>query len=165
MKIRYLTETDDRYVISEIYEKSWKYAYKDIVPKEYLDSIPNGKWAQGIEAEGRYSMVLEDGQNIVGTASFCKSRMEEMADFGEVVSIYLLPEAMGKGYGKLLLDAVIEGLKQMGFHDVFLWVLEENGNARRFYEKFGFWKSGRYMENNIGGKRLREVQYCYKIPC
>lgn len=164
MEIRYLKETDDRYAISEIYERSWKYAYRDIVPEAYLAGILKGQWAQGIDAEGRYTMVMEDGRNIIGTASFCRSRMEEMADCGEVVSIYFLPEYMGKGCGKLLLDAVMGELETMGFKDIFLWVLEENYNARHFYEKYGFEISDRYMENDIGGKRLREVQYCYMIP-
>ncbi len=41
-----------------------------------------------------------------------------------------LTEHMGKGYGKLLLQAAIAELKKMGYEDIFLWVLRENIRAR-----------------------------------
>lgn len=53
LEIRYITESDDRLVISRIYEESWKYAYKGIVPQGYLDAIPEGQWAVNMEQEGR----------------------------------------------------------------------------------------------------------------
>lgn len=159
MEIRYLRATDDRYAISKVYEESWRYAYKDIVPQEYLDSIPSGNWAQRIDTDSRYTMVMTDGERIVGTSSFGRSRSAEMPGYGEIISIYFLPEYMGKGHGKRLLDAVIYELKSMGFDEVFLWVLEDNRGARRFYEKFGFAHSDCNIETYIGGKRLKEVQY------
>lgn len=42
MEIRYITKSDDRFVISKVYEESWKYAYQGIVPQDYLTSIPRG---------------------------------------------------------------------------------------------------------------------------
>lgn len=164
MEIRYLSAADDRYAISRIYEESWKYAYQNIVPKEYLDGIPKGKWAQRIDEEGIYTLVMTDGDKPVGTSSFCRARMAEMADWGEIISIYLLPEYIGRGYGKLLLRAVTDELGKMGFGRIFLWALEDNHSARHFYERSGFVQSDRYIEISIGGKCLREVQYCYAIP-
>lgn len=88
-----------------------------------------------------------------------------MEEYGEVVSIYLLPEHIGKGYGKLLFKSAVNELKKLGFNDIFLWVLEGNHRARRFYEKEGFTLSGRYLEVNIGGKSLNEVQYVIYGDC
>ena len=45
MEIRPLRNTDDRFAVSRIYEESWKFAYKGMVPQAYLDSIPAGRWA------------------------------------------------------------------------------------------------------------------------
>ena len=39
MEIRLLRDSDDRVAVSRIYEESWKFAYKGIVPQAYLDSI------------------------------------------------------------------------------------------------------------------------------
>lgn len=162
LKIRYITKSDDRLAISKVYEESWKYAYKGIVPQNYLDNIPEGQWALHIEQEDRNNMVMVQDGIIIGTSGFGKSRMAEMDGFGEIISIYLLPEYIGKGYGSVLLQTVVDELKKMGFGKVFLWVLEENWNARHFYEKFGFVQSERCLFSNIGGKELKEVQYCYQ---
>ncbi len=163
MEIRYITKSDDRSVISKVYEESWKYAYKNIVPQDYLDHIPEGQWASHIEQEDRRNLVVVQDGMIIGTSGFGKSRMAEMDGYGEIISIYFLPEYMGKGYGRLLLQAVVGELRKMGFDKVFLWVLEENEVARRFYEKCGFVQTERCLISDIGGKELREVQYCCSI--
>jgi len=116
-----------------------------------------------LEKSDIHSLVLIENENFIGTSSFCKSRFQQFEGFGEIVSIYFLPDYIGKGYGKKLMNAVVEELKRLGFHDIFLWVLEDNKRARAFYEKFGFVLGGHVYENNIGGKKLREVSYLYHI--
>lgn len=160
MTIRPLSEYDDPLALSLVYEESWKHAYKGIIPQDYLDGIPRGRWAGSLTEAGRHTLVVTEGERIVGTSCCCRSRLPEMNDWGEIISIYLLPEYMGKGYGRALMTAAINMLIEMGFENIFLWVLEENHNARGFYEKMGFKPSGRYLDDNIGGKALREMQYC-----
>lgn len=82
-----------------------------------------------------------------------------MEGWGEIVSIYLLPEYWGKGCGKLLFSAAVEHLKSMGYQDLFLWVLDGNRRARAFYERMGFRPSGTDVEHEIGGVPVREIQY------
>lgn len=162
MEIRRLREEDDRNALSRIYEESWRFAYRGIIPRDYLDSIPKGQWAASADKPNISTLVLVADGEMVGTASFCLSRFEDMAGWGEIVSIYLLPDYMGKGLGKKLFAEAVRELEEMGFRDIFLWVLEENTNARRFYEKQGFVTNGKYLDDNIGGKSLREIQYVRK---
>lgn len=159
MEIRALRETDNRLAVSRVYEESWKFAYQGIVPQSYLDSIPAGFWASGLEQAGRHTLVLTEAGEPVGTASFGPSRWPDFPDFGEIVSLYLLPEYMGKGYGGPLLEAAAQALADRGFREILLWVLEENHRARRFYEKAGFRFDGARMEQDIGGKTLGELLY------
>ncbi len=159
MEIRYITKDDDPLEISKIYESSWQSAYKGMIPQDYLDSIPAGQWADGISKAGLNSLVLIERGRMIGTASFSQSRWEKYSDYGEVVSIYFLPDCIGKGYGRLLLHKCIEELKKCGFIKVLLWVLEDNHRARKFYEKNGFLCSGVFMDADIGGKGIREVLY------
>lgn len=107
-------------------------------------------------------VLMEDG-TFIGTSCYCKSRYSDFSNFGEIVSIYFLPQYIGKGYGRFLLNAVVGKLEQLGFDDIFLWVLEENLRARKFYEKAGFIPSENYLDDNIGGKKLREIQYCCSV--
>ena len=159
MEIRYVTPIDNPLDISEIYEKSWKYAYRNIIPTDYLDNIPAGHWANSINKAGMHSLVITENNHIIGTASFCKSRWEQYSEYGEIVSIYFLPEYMGKGYGQYLIDACVDELNKSGFHKIILWVLEENQRARKFYEKNGFVCTDNFLDDNIGGKNLREIMY------
>lgn len=161
MIIREITNTDDKYQISRIYEESWKYAYRGIVPQDYLDNIQAGAWANHIDTDGRHTLVAIENNCFIGTAAYSASRFPQMNGYGEIISIYFLPEYIGKGYGKPLLQAAINGLNELGFKNIFLWVLEDNHSARRFYERCGFVCSDIYNNDNIGGKDLREIQYRY----
>lgn len=162
MKIRLVLPADNRNEISRVYEESWKYAYRGIVPQSYLDSIPSGRWADAADRNGTRSLILLDKERIVGTSSVSRSRFTELSDWGEIISLYLLPEYIGKGFGRALLCAATEELRNMGFESILLWVLEENARARRFYERSGFCESGEVLEDQIGGKPLREIQYIKK---
>lgn len=162
MEIRYITLEDNAFEISAIYEKSWRYAYRNIIPQDFLDSIPAGKWAGKITAEGIYSLVMTQEDVCIGTASFCRSRWENYSDYGEIISIYFLPEYIGKGYGVPLLRTCLDELKKLGFKRILLRVLEDNHRARNFYEKCGFTFSGDCQTEQIGGKKLREMMYIYE---
>lgn len=163
LEIRHIQQEDDRMAISRIYEEGWRFAYRGIVPQEYLDSIPVGGWASCIDREGVGSLVMTEDGRLIGTSSYSKSRWEQFREFGEIISIYLLPEYTGRGYGRLLLEAVAGELEKLGYRDIFLWVLAENMRARGFYEKCGFTLTEHCMEHEIGGKKLQEVQYCRLI--
>ena len=80
-----------------------------------------------------------------------------------MISLYLLPECMGKGYGKRLLETAVTELRKLGYVNVFLWVLEENSRARHFYEQYGFSPTDDFLETEIGGEALREVRYIIQM--
>ena len=162
MEIRYITPSDDRLAISKIYEESWKHAYKGIIPQEYLNSIPEGRWSKSFDIPGWKTLVCIVDGKYIGTSSFCKSRFEQFPDCGEIISIYFLPEYMGKGYGKKLLETSILELNKLGFDELFLWVLDDNITAKNFYEHLGFVQTEDYLDDTIGGKELRAVRFIYR---
>lgn len=165
MEIRYILPGDSRTAVSRVYEKSWKYAYRGIIPQDYLDSIPEGRWAANLDRPGLHTLLCVDGGEIVGTSSFCRSRWEQYDGWGEVVSIYLLPAYMGKGLGKLLMERTVSELRELGYRNIFLWVLEENIRARTFYERLGFRQTDDILTDSIGGRTLHEIRYArIQIP-
>lgn len=157
--IRALRPQDSRLEVSAIYEESWRWAYRGIVPQAYLDALPPGRWAAFIDTPGIYTLVADDGGALAGTASFCASRFPEYEGMGEIVSLYLREPYAGRGLGRALLEAAAAALAAQGFEDIFLWVLEENARTRRFYERAGFAAAGEAIECDIGGKTLRELRY------
>ena len=152
------------------------------MPQAYLDSLPAGSWCGMVNRSGMNTLVVTAGEEIVGTSSYCERRPfdvrfdksffsdrktvkkdERTKDWGEIVSIYFLPQYMGKGHGMLLMQAVLGELRKTGYQNCCLWVLEENERARHFYEKIGFVPDGAYMEQEIGGELLREIRYVLSL--
>lgn len=164
MEIRYINSLDDRNELSNIYEQSWRKAYRGIIPQDYLDAIPIGHWNENFDIPGWRTVVCVEDGKFIATSSFSKSRFDQYSDLGEIISIYLLPEYIKKGYGSKLLDFVLYELYQEGYKEIFLWVLEENTNARKFYESKGFILDKEYLNDKIGGKELKEVRYFYQFP-
>jgi RimJ/RimL family protein N-acetyltransferase len=56
----------------------------------------------------------------------------------------------------------MNSLFSAGYEKLYLWVLEDNHPARRFYEKNGFDFNGDTLEYVIEGKPLNEVRYVFK---
>ena len=106
-------------------------------------------------------VCIKDGEYI-GTASFGRARIDNCSDSGEIISIYLLPEYIGNGYGIKIMDSVINELRIHEYKEVILYVLEENTRARKFYERYGFELCNDDKEVIIGGKKLTAVRYAIR---
>ena len=56
----------------------------------------------------------------------------------ELVKMYLLPSARGKGIGKMIINHCLQKAKEQGFENVYLETMPELEQAIKVYEKFGF---------------------------
>lgn len=61
----------------------------------------------------------------------------------EICNFYVEPFFKGCGIGKQLLQAVMEEARAAGKDKIFLLVLKDNLNARKFYEHYGFRENGK----------------------
>ncbi len=64
----------------------------------------------------------------------------------EVVKLYLMPEARGKGYGKQLIQQCFESARQLGYRQVYLETMPELKMAVGLYEQCGF----EYLQGPLG---------------
>ena len=64
-------------------------------------------------------------------------------DFGELISMWVAPDARGTGLASRLIEDVINWAAAEGYPEVRLWVVEGNVAAARAYEKSGFRPTGR----------------------
>ena len=154
--------------ISRIYAASWKQAYRGMVPQAYLDRLPEDfgvpSFSQRLE-QGIYTMTVAEHQGaLLGCVIYGPSREEDHDDWGEICSIYVLPSHVGKGVGHLLLEHAMQKMQRIGTEKVFLWVLEQNLHARRFYERHGFSFEGERGQIVIEGMTLSEFRYVWKTP-
>lgn len=159
MEIRRFKETDSIDDVSRVYAESWKYAYRGIIPQDYLDGISETRWSEYLRREIPNLWIVSDDKRIIGASTYSPARDSKYAGWGEIVSIYLLPEYFHRRIGTRLLNASVNELISKGYGSSYLWVLEDNLAARKFYEKNGFSYSGEMAETDIGGKKLNELRY------
>lgn len=159
MQIRPLASSDNLRDVVQVYVRSWQYAYQGIVPQVYLDALAPDGWVATLAGYADRTWIASEGDAVVGVCTYGPARDEVFAGWGEVVSIYVLPERTGQGIGRALLDAALVSLRDEGFFKVYLWVLEENHRARAFYEGQGFVPNGDVVDFEVGGAPLREIRY------
>lgn len=88
--------------------------------------------------ERRDVFVLMCDRNIIAYCATQKCGIRQFEDCIEIKDLYVLPEYQHKGYGKKLLSHALRKMRVKGYMHSFLNTAENNVNARRFYEKFGF---------------------------
>ena len=144
--IRFANPSDAE-AIARCHIASWQKSYRFLFTDEVLDnlSVPERtqRWSD-ILNKGVKVLVLEVNNRIQGFASFCSSRDKDTDPkiCGEIHAIYLHPDVWYQGFGKKLCEQAFAELTLMGFSEVILWVLEENEQARKFYQRMGFKETG-----------------------
>jgi GNAT superfamily N-acetyltransferase len=163
LMVRPLTVQDDLSAAAQVCVDSWQHAYRGIVPQRYLDKLSPQSWISVWKADPAGCLIaLLDGK-IVGTGYITFARDEARPDYGEIVSLYLLPEAMGRGIGRMLWQAAAEHCREQGLTGLCLWTLAANSHACRFYEHMGMTASGRTRDEAIGGELLPLTEYIFPL--
>jgi phosphinothricin acetyltransferase len=85
-------------------------------------------------------LVAEDDGEVVGYAYGARFHPRAAYRWSTEASIYLTPEARGRGTGKRLVAELLVRLKAMGFVNVFGGTSLPNPASERLLESFGFKK-------------------------
>jgi putative acetyltransferase len=89
--------------------------------------------------------ILESDGNIIGGSGIYPT-VGLPAGCCELVKLYLLPEARGKGYGKLLIHECFDIARRFGYEQVYLETMPELKMAVGLYENCGF----KYLDKPLG---------------
>ena len=157
MEIRRASVTDAADVAA-VHVRTWQAAYAHVFGSERLAGIDAARrvevWTRALNAREPV-FVADDEGRIVGFVSLggCELR-----------AIYVLPDTWGTGAGPGLMRAAVAHLRERGCEEGFLWVLEDNPRARRFYEREGWELDGSRKEDEFLGVRVAEVRYRIRLP-
>ena len=91
-----------------------------------------------------YYVAEIDGNVVGGVGIFPTAGLPEFTC--ELVKMYLLPSARGKGLGKLLIEKALAFAKEAGLRQVYIETMPELRQAMKVYEKFGFG----YLDKQLG---------------
>ena len=151
--------------IARVHVSSWLSTYRGLLPDDFLESLSETnyteRWHRVISEGTSKVVVAEDGAAVVGFASGGRERAGEKGFEGELYAIYVLDEAHRRGFGRELVRAMVERLRELGLDNMIIWVLRDNRPAREFYERLG----GVYVRSQpitIGSATLEEVSYGWR---
>jgi ribosomal protein S18 acetylase RimI-like enzyme len=143
-----LAHVGDASAIARVHVASWRESYANILPDEILAAHSAATRTQMWErllsapssAVATRAYVAEIAHSIAGFGSCGRQRGADLVARGydgEISAVYVLRAAQGIGVGSALMRAMAADLTERGLHGVAVWVLRENVQARRFYERLG----------------------------
>ncbi|MFF7865612.1 GNAT family N-acetyltransferase [Streptomyces qaidamensis] len=153
--------------VAEIRVGGWRSAYRGLIPQSYLDGLSVEEDAERrrtylSQGDGSVvNLVAEDaGGELLGWACHGPYREGEVrTEDAELYAIYVHPRHVGQGAGRALLTESVARCSAAGHGRLLLWVLKENGRARRFYERAGFRADGAEEPFEVDGVAVPEVRY------
>ncbi|HTQ71720.1 MAG TPA: GNAT family N-acetyltransferase [Acidocella sp.] len=152
--------------VAAVHVATWRSAYANVLPDDYLANLSIGRLASHYEHGIRLGLGLHVAASygmrgappILGFSSAVRCRDPRLGE-GEVETLYVLDDYRDRGLGGLLLRASAKHLAQLGCRSAFAWVLSENP-SRYFYQHLG----GKQIANSttwVGGEDIPQIAFSW----
>lgn len=142
-------EIADAEALAPLHHEVWVEAYTGLVPQQVLDDMGRRpleqrveRWRERIAWPHGTTWVAHDAGTLAGFVSVGRGR-DGSGDL-EVMALYVRRRHYDTGLGHRLLVTAI------GEAPAYLWVLDGNARATRFYERHGFAFDGQVEEEPEG---------------
>jgi ribosomal protein S18 acetylase RimI-like enzyme len=125
---------NDNEILTEITKRSkayWGYSEEQIlkwndnltISKDYIENNCTFKLLNDNTIIGYYSYIIKDEKNV------------------KLDNLFVLPDYIGKGFGKYLINDFLKRMRNEKFEKI---ILDSEPNAEEFYLKIGFKKIGEF---------------------
>ncbi len=146
MKIRRAQQSDLAH-IAALHAESWRDAYSDVLPGQYLAeqlAVDLQRHWSAVEIRPEDVVLVAEDDGIIGfIAIWC--RFEPFID-----NIHVKPSKRSRRIGSALMKSAVSRLIRAGHRTAYLWVVESNQRAIRFYQKLGGVCADRKLKNLFG---------------
>jgi ribosomal protein S18 acetylase RimI-like enzyme len=155
---------EDADLIARMHAASWKDAYRNILPREYLDDDLEGErrrhWHKKMNElnDSDFVLIAEENDLPVGFISVWNEDSREYDAF--IDNLHVLPGEKGNGKGSALMMQAAEMLVRSGKKSFYLWVLDQNVPARVFYERMGGTATDKSLFE-IRGEKIPETRFVW----
>ena len=139
---------------SRVHWQTWREAYDEILPAEFQEQMTLDKCRFYSQKYPENTLIALNDAKVVGFVSYGDFR-DSATIAGEIFALYVLKDYYGKGVGRQLIQAALDG-----YQEILLWVLEDNKRAIAFYEKMGFVFDGGEKVIDLG-KAVKEKRMIY----
>jgi len=133
-----------------VHYKSWQETYAGLVSDEYLSATTLEKCEKLAHRFNDNTFVAKIRDKVIGFVNYGEYRGTDLSEHGEVYAIYVLKEYHGAKIGYELMNAAIK--ISADYNKIAVWVLKDNTQAIKFYERYGFRPDGAEQEIDLGGK-------------
>jgi ribosomal protein S18 acetylase RimI-like enzyme len=160
-----IAQLEDALSIARLHIASWRVAYGDALPADYLASLDEGARAEQWRSRlGRPTTVLlaEGDAELLGFCAHGPAApiSESLTSAWEIYSLHVRPDLRGRGVGTILFDEALRAARAAKASPLTLWVVANNTPARRFYEQKGMHADGTEKKRELApGIVLHEVHY------
>jgi len=151
--------TEQLPAIRHVAERTWRATYRGKIPRGQIGQFLEQAYSletleRTLRRLGPGMLVALAEDEVVGYAMAGPNR----EGVGELFALYVLPGWQRHGAGHLLWQRATTHLRQAGFTEMILWVLDRNERARRFYERQGAtaWTERPFP---IGSGTINEIGY------
>lgn len=142
--------------IKDLYYKTWTYSYIDLIPQLFLDQLNKDIWHPEKRIDN--TLIARVSGKIVGVCSYGPARRIKYQGFGEIYSLYVLPEFQHQKIGQKLFQTALNILGEE-YSNIYLIVLKNNLAARAFYELFNFNETDGLITDQTKYGILHEIIY------
>lgn len=160
---------NDAKQLAKVKVDTWKTTYKGMVPEEYLNNLDYeeiaGKFVRFFEENNQSKFIyiyIDDATQEVGGYVWFGSPDEDFEYDSEIYALYVFDKYHKQGIGKQLINFAFGKFRDKGNKNLILWVIKDNLNARKFYEKMGG-KLVKEKNKKIGGQDVKECGYEFNI--
>ena len=160
----------DAPAVATIQVDAWRTAYAGIVASDYLSRMSverlGANWLRMIGSGNPMVLVARDDHGtMLGWLALGTCRdPDAQASQAEIWAINVAPSAWLGGVGRALWLRARQILREAAFTSCSLRVLEQNGQAIRFYRALGFTPDpAPPLGFVLGGQTLRTVRFRYSL--
>ena len=118
---------------------------------------------QGVQDAGLPWLVAESGEDIVGYAYAAPWKARDAYRFAVESTIYLAPEATGRGIGRGLYEALLQRLQARELHTAIGGIALPNAASVALHEAMGFAKVAHFREVGFKSGRWIDVGYWQRM--
>lgn len=154
--------TEDANRMAEIHVFGWRFAYRNLVSDEFLfkklEVVKRAAlFKQAIEEHIEDNYVFEENGITKALMAIGPCRDNDKKGSFELWGIYVDPLWTRGGIGSRMMEFFEQRALELGYKDIYLWVLEGNCIGINFYTKSGYQPDG--TKKLLGNHGLYELRY------
>ena len=153
--------------IAQLHVANWQLHYRGMFDDFYLDNQALADrtkvWQERLQSSdpNMLLIVAEDVGQIIGFGCLF---LEDDPEYGALLdNLHVANTHCGLGIGRALMKALAEEvIKRQRRHDMYLWVLKDNINAIRFYQKLNGQQKELTIEKELGNDPIEKLRYYWR---